>query len=133
MIATYYPVKKEGPATFCLQTMLKMHIKQQWFTLSYLFMEEARFFATLYQLAEETFCGVNALLTFLCKLLKVGNVFDFYQIATPDASNKKSSLNLRDAFKQEGRADELWHENLHFRGFRIWPSESRKSHLRQPG
>lgn len=43
LIAPYYPEGKNGRPPFALQTMLRIHFMQQWFTLSDLAMEEALF------------------------------------------------------------------------------------------
>lgn len=43
LIAPYYPEGKNGRPPFALETMLRIHCMQQWFTLSDLAMEEAFF------------------------------------------------------------------------------------------
>lgn len=43
VIAPYYPEGKNGRPPFALETMLRIHCMQQWFTLSDLAMEEALF------------------------------------------------------------------------------------------
>ena len=49
LIAPYYPEGKNGRPPFALQTMLRIHFMQQWFTLSDLAMEEALFDVPLYR------------------------------------------------------------------------------------
>ena len=43
LITPYYPEGKNGRPPFALETMLRIHCMQQWFTLSDLAMEEAFF------------------------------------------------------------------------------------------
>jgi IS5 family transposase len=49
LIAPYYPEGKTGRSPFSLQTMLRVHFMQQWFTLSDPAMEEAFFDTPLYR------------------------------------------------------------------------------------
>src|SRR5665811_85109 len=49
LIAPYYPEGKNGRPPFALQTMLRLHFMQQWFTLSDPGMEEAFFDTPLYR------------------------------------------------------------------------------------
>ena len=49
LIAPYYPEGKTGRPPFSLQTMLRVHFMQQWFTLSDPGMEEAFFDTPLYR------------------------------------------------------------------------------------
>jgi IS5 family transposase len=49
LIAPYYPEGKTGRPPFSLQTMLRTHFMQQWFTLSDPGMEEAFFDTPLYR------------------------------------------------------------------------------------
>jgi IS5 family transposase len=49
LIAPYYPEGKTGRPPFSLQTMLRTHFMQQWFTLSEPGMEEAFFDTPLYR------------------------------------------------------------------------------------
>jgi transposase, IS5 family len=49
LIAPYYPEGKTGRPPFALQTMLRIHFMQQWFTLSDPGMEEAFFDTPLYR------------------------------------------------------------------------------------
>jgi hypothetical protein len=49
LIAPYYPEGKNGRPPFALETMLRIHCMQQWFTLSDLAMEEAFFDTPIYR------------------------------------------------------------------------------------
>ena len=49
LIKPYYPEGKTGRPPFSLETMLRIHFMQQWFTLSDLGMEEAFFYTPLYR------------------------------------------------------------------------------------
>ena len=56
VIAPYYPEGKNGRPPFALETMLRIHCMQQWFTLSDLAMEEAFFDTPIYR----EFAGLDA-------------------------------------------------------------------------
>src|SRR3989344_4765714 len=56
VIAPYYPEGKNGRPPFALETMLRIHCMQQWFTLSDLAMEEAFFDTPIYR----EFSGLDA-------------------------------------------------------------------------
>jgi IS5 family transposase len=116
-IAPYYPEGKTGRPPFSLQTMLRVHFMQQWFTLSDQGMEEAFFDTPLYRefaqleefgrlpdestilrfrhrlekhkLADEILATVNELLTSKGLLLKVGTVVDATLIAAPSSTKNK--------------------------------------------
>jgi transposase, IS5 family len=116
-IAPYYPEGKSGRPPFSLQTMLRVHFMQQWFTLSDPGMEEAFFDTPLYRefaqleefgrlpdestilrfrhrlekhkLADEILATVNELLTSKGLLLKVGTVVDATLIAAPSSTKNK--------------------------------------------
>ena len=49
LIAPYYPEGKNGRLPFVLETMVRIHFMQQWFTLSAPAMEEAFFDVPLYR------------------------------------------------------------------------------------
>ena len=49
LITPYYPEGKHGRPPFALETMLRIHCMQQWFTLSDLAMEEAFFDTPIYR------------------------------------------------------------------------------------
>jgi transposase, IS5 family len=117
VIAPYYPEGKTGRPPFSLQTMLRTHFMQQWFTLSDPAMEEAFFdtpllreFAQLqefsrlpdestilrfrhrlerYKLAEQILATVNELLTRRGLLLKAGTAVDATLIAAPSSTKNK--------------------------------------------
>ena len=117
VIAPYYPEGKTGRPPFSLQTMLRTHFMQQWFTLSDPAMEEAFFdtpllreFAQLqefsrlpdestilrfrhrlekYKLAEQILATVNELLIQRGLLLKAGTAVDATLIAAPSSTKNK--------------------------------------------
>jgi transposase, IS5 family len=116
-IAPYYPEGKKGRPPFSLQTMLRVHFMQQWFTLSDPAMEEAFFDTPLYrefaqlqefsrvpdestilrlrhrlekhQLAQAMLEEVNALLEQRGLLLKTGTIVDATLIAAPSPTKNK--------------------------------------------
>jgi IS5 family transposase len=118
LIAPYYPEGLTGRPPFSLQTMLRTHFMQQWFTLSDPAMEEAFFdtpmfreFAQLdeytrlpdestilrfrhrlekHKLSEQILASVNELLTQRGLLLKTGTVVDATLIAAPTSTKNKS-------------------------------------------
>ena len=122
LIAPYYPQGNTGRPLFSLQTMLRIHFMQQWFTLSDPGMEEAFFDTPLYrefaqlqefgrlpdestilrfrrrlekhQLAQQIFSVVNDILIERGLLLKAGTVVDATLIATPSSTRHKD--NARD-------------------------------------
>ena len=122
LIAPYYPQGNTGRPLFSLQTMLRIHFMQQWFTLSDPGMEEAFFDTPLYrefaqlqefgrlpdestilrfrrrlekhQLAQQLFTVVNDILIERGLLLKAGTVVDATLIATPSSTRHKD--NARD-------------------------------------
>lgn len=117
LIAPYYPEGKTGRPPFSLQTMLRIHFMQQWFTLSDPGMEEAFFDTPLYRefaqleefgrlpdestilrfrhrlekhkLAEQILGVVNEVLTARGLLLKAGTVVDATLIAAPSSTKNK--------------------------------------------
>lgn len=117
LIKPYYPEGKTGRPPFSLETMLRIHFMQQWFTLSDLGMEEAFFDTPLYrefahleefgrlpdestilrfrhrlekhQLAERILGVVNDLLIDRGLLLKSGTVVDATLIAAPSSTKNK--------------------------------------------
>jgi len=116
-IAPYYPEGRKGRPPFSLETMLRVHFMQQWFTLSDPAMEEAFFDTPLYRefaklqefdrmpdestilrfrhrlekhkLADAILEEVNALLSQRGLLLKVGTVVDATLIAAPSSTKNK--------------------------------------------
>ena len=117
LIAPYYPEGKTGRPPFSLQTMLRVHFMQQWFTLSDPAMEEAFFDMPLYRefaqleefgrlpdestilrfrhrleknkLAEKILGVVNEILIQRGLLLKTGTVVDATLIAAPSSTKNK--------------------------------------------
>ena len=117
LIAPYYPQGKTGRPPFSLQTMLRVHFMQQWFTLSDPGMEEAFFdtpayreFAQLeefgclpdestilrfrhrlekHKLAEQILRVVNDILMQRGLMLKAGTVVDATLIAAPSSTKNK--------------------------------------------
>ena len=117
LIAPYYPEGKTGRPPFSLQTMLRTHFMQQWFTLSDPGMEEAFFDTPIYRefaqlaefgrlpdestilrfrhrlekhkLAEQILATVNDLLSQRGLLLKTGTVVDATLIAAPSSTKNK--------------------------------------------
>jgi IS5 family transposase len=117
LIAPYYPEGKTGRPPFSLQTMLRTHFMQQWFTLSDPGMEEAFFDTPIYRefaqlgefarlpdestilrfrhrlekhkLAEQILATVNELLSQRGLMLKTGTVVDATLIAAPSSTKNK--------------------------------------------
>ena len=117
LIAPYYPEGRNGRPPFALETMLRVHFMQQWFSLSDPAMEEAFFDVPLYRefaqleafgrlpdestilrfrhrleehkLAEQILATVNELLTSKGLLLKVGTAVDATLIASPTSTKNK--------------------------------------------
>ena len=119
LIAPYYPQGKTGRPPFSLQTMLRVHFMQQWFTLSDPGMEEAFFDTPVYRefaqlqefghlpdestilrfrhrlekhkLAEKILGVVNDILIERGLLLKTGTVVDATLIAAPSSTKNKDN------------------------------------------
>ena len=117
LIAPYYSEGKNGRPPFALETMLRVHFMQQWFTLSDPAMEEAFFDVPLYRefaqldahgrlpdestilrfrhrlekhkLADQILATVNDLLTAQGLLLKAGTAVDATLIAAPSSTKNK--------------------------------------------
>ncbi len=117
LIAPYYPIGARGRPPFSLETMLRTHFMQQWFSLSDPAMEEAFFDMPLYRefakvgefdrlpdestilrfrhrlerykLAEKILKAVNDLLEQRGLLLKVGTVVDATLIPAPSSTKNK--------------------------------------------
>jgi IS5 family transposase len=116
-IAPYYPEGKTGRPPFSLETMLRVHFMQQWFTLSDPAMEEAFFDTPLYRefarldemgrvpdestilrfrhrleknkLADAMLEEVNAMLSQRGLMLKVGTIVDATLIAAPSSTKNQ--------------------------------------------
>jgi len=135
LIAPYYPEGKNGRPPFALETMLRVHFMQQWFTLSDPAMEEAFFDVPLYRefakldahgrlpdestilrfrhrleehkLAEQILATVNELLTSKGLLLKVGTAVDATLIAAPTSTKNKDKL--RDPEMHSSKKGNQWY------------------------
>ena len=117
LIAPYYPEGRTGRPPFELETMLRVHFLQQWFSLSDPAMEEAFFdvplfreFARLdefvrlpdestilrfrhrlekHKLADAILATVNDVLSSQCLLLREGSAVDATLIAAPSSTKNK--------------------------------------------
>ena len=117
LIAPYYPEGRTGRPPFALETMLRVHFLQQWFSLSDPAMEEAFFDTPLYRefarldefsrmpdestilrfrhrlekhkLADGILATVNALLSSQGLMLKEGSAVDATLIAAPSSTKNK--------------------------------------------
>ena len=135
LIAPYYPEGKNGRPPFALETMLRVHFMQQWFTLSDPAMEEAFFDVPLYRefakldahgrlpdestilrfrhrleehkLAEQILATVNELLTSKGLLLKVGTAVDATLIAAPTSTKNKDKA--RDPEMHSSKKGNQWY------------------------
>ncbi|HMN22735.1 MAG TPA: IS5 family transposase [Ottowia sp.] len=135
LIAPYAPEGKRGRPPFAVETMLRIHFMQQWFTLSDPAMEEAlhdvpmfREFAGLnwdtavpdettilrfrrlleeHKLAEQILALVNELLGAKGLLLRVGTVVDATLIAAP--SSTKNASGQRDPQMKQSRKGKQWY------------------------
>ena len=135
LIAPYYPQGKNGRPPFALETMLRVHFMQQWFTLSDPAMEEAFFDVPLYRefaqldahgrlpdestilrfrhrleehkLAEQILATVNELLTSKGLLLKVGTAVDATLIAAPTST--KNADKARDPEMHSSKKGNQWY------------------------
>lgn len=135
LIAPYYPEGKNGRPPFALQTMLRIHCMQQWFTLSGLAMEEAFFDTLIYRefagldahgrvpdestmlrirqrlekhkLGEQILATVNELLESQGLLLKAGIAVDATLIAAPSSTKNKDRK--RDPEMHSSQKGNEWH------------------------
>ena len=135
LIAPYYPEGRNGRPPFALETMLRVHFMQQWFTLSDPAMEEAFFDIPLYRefakldahgrlpdestilrfrhrleehkLAEQILTTVNELLTSKGLLLKVGTAVDATLIAAPTST--KNADKARDPEMHSSKKGNQWY------------------------
>ena len=134
-IAPYYSEGRTGRPPFALETMLRVHFMQQWFSLSDPAMEEAFFDTPLYRefaqldahgrlpdestilrfrhrlekhkLAEQIMAVVNALLTERGLLLKAGTAVDATLIPAP--SSTKNRDRARDPEMHSSKKGNQWH------------------------
>jgi IS5 family transposase len=134
VIEPHYPVAGRGRRPYALESMLRVHLMQNWFTLSDPAMEEAlyeiasmRAFAGLdlqtipdettilnfrhlleaSDLAEDIFKQVNAHLARKGLLLKKGSIVDATIIAAP--SSTKNAEGARDAEMHQTKKGNQWH------------------------
>ena len=135
LIAPYYPEGKNGRPPFALETMLRVHFMQQWFSLSDPAMGEAFFDTPLYRefaqlsahgrlpdestilrfrhrlekhkLAEQILVVVNALLTERGLLLKVGTAVDATLIPAPSSTKNKDKA--RDPEMHSSKKGNQWY------------------------
>jgi IS5 family transposase len=135
LVSPYAPEGMKGRPPFPVQTMLRIHFMQQWFTLSDPAMEEAlhdialfREFSGLgwdsrlpdestilrfrhllekHKLAEQILAVVNDLLRDKGLMLKVGTVVDATLIAAP--SSTKNASGERDPEMHQTRKGNQWH------------------------
>jgi len=135
LITPYYPQGKTGRPPFSLETMLRVHFMQQWFTLSDPAMEEAFFDTPLYRefarleefarlpdestilrfrhrlekhkLGPQILATVNELLTQKGLLLKTGTVVDATLIPAP--SSTKNKTQSRDPEMHSSKKGNQWH------------------------
>ena len=135
VVAPFAPEGKRGRPPFSVETMLRIHFMQQWFTLSDPAMEEAlhdvplfREFAHLswdqrfpdettilrfrhllekHKLADEILATVNAVLQRRGLMLKAGTVVDATLIAAP--SSTKNKTGERDPEMHQTKKGNQWH------------------------
>ena len=135
LIAPFYPEGRNGRPPFALETMLRVHFMQQWFTLSDPAMEEAFFDVPLYRefaqldahgrmpdestilrfrhrlekhkLAEQVLATVNDLLIGKGLLLKVGTAVDASLIAAPTSTKNKDKA--RDPEMHSSKKGNQWY------------------------
>ncbi len=135
LIAPYYPQGRTGRPAFSLETMLRIHFMQQWFTLSDRAMEEAFFDTPLYRefaqldefsrlpdestilrfrhrlekhkLAEQILATVNELLSRRGLLLKTGTVVDATLTAAPTSTKNKDRA--RDPEMHSSKKGNQWY------------------------
>lgn len=136
LVAPYAPEGRRGRPPFAVETMLRIHFMQQWFTLSDPAMEEAlhdvplfRDFAGLsgwserlpdettilrfrhrleeHKLAPKILAAVNELLAAKGLLLRAGTVVDATLIAAP--SSTKNKAGERDPDMHQSKKGNQWH------------------------
>jgi transposase, IS5 family len=135
LVSPHAPVARTGRPPFPVETMLRIHFMQQWFTLSDPSMEEAlhdvplfREFAGLgwdtrlpdestilrfrhlleeHKLAEQMLATVNELLRDKGLMLKAGTVVDATLIAAP--SSTKNQSGQRDPEMHQAKKGNQWH------------------------
>ena len=138
LITPYYPEGKNGRPPFALETMLRIHCMQQWFSLSDLGMEEAFFDTPLYRdfagldahgrmpdestilrfrhrlerhkLADQILATVNELLAAQGLLLKAGTAVDATLIAAPSSTKNKDKA--RDPEMHQTKKGQQWYHGM---------------------
>ena len=152
LIAPYYPEGKNGRPPFALETMLRIHCMQQWFSLSDLGMEEAFFDTPLYRefaqldahgrlpdestilrfrhrlerhkLADQILATVNDLLAAQGLLLKAGTAVDATLIAAPSSTKNKDKK--RDPEMHSSQKGNEWHFGM--KAYRDFPRSQWRWH-----
>jgi IS5 family transposase len=135
LIAPYYPEGRTGRPPFALETMLRTHFLQQWFSLSDPAMEEAFFDVPLYRefvqldahgrlpdestilrfrhrlekhkLADGVLATVNDLLSSQGLLLRAGSAVDATLIAAPSSTKNKDKQ--RDPEMHSSKKGNQWY------------------------
>ncbi|MFM9429134.1 IS5 family transposase, partial [Variovorax sp. GrIS 2.14] len=136
LIQPHAPAGKTGRPPFAVETLLRIHFMQQWFTLSDPAMEEALYDTPLYcefarldpgisrlpdestilrfrhllesnDLALQIMATVNAMLTAKGLLLKAGTAVDATLIAAP--SSTKNATGTRDPEMHQTKKGNQWH------------------------
>lgn len=136
LIQPHAPAGKTGRPPFAVETLLRIHFMQQWFTLSDPAMEEALYDTPLYcefaqldpgmdrlpdestilrfrhlleanDLALQIMATVNAMLTARGLLLKAGTAVDATLIAAP--SSTKNATGTRDPEMHSAKKGNQWH------------------------
>jgi IS5 family transposase len=135
LIAPYYPEDRTGRPPFALETMLRTHFLQQWFSLSDPAMEEAFFDVPLYRefvqldahgrlpdestilrfrhrlekhkLADGVLATVNDLLSSQGLLLRAGSAVDATLIAAPSSTKNKDKQ--RDPEMHSSKKGNQWY------------------------
>ena len=135
LTAPYYPEGRTGRPPFALETMLRTHVVQQWFSLSDPAMEEAFFDVPLYRefarldefvhlpdkstilrfrhrlekhkLTDGILASVNELLSEQGLLLKEGSTVNATLIAAPNSTKNKSGK--RDPEMHSSKKGNQWH------------------------
>jgi len=135
LVAPHLPQAKTGRPPFAIETMLRVHFMQQWFTLSDPAMEEAlhdvplfhefaglgwdaripdesttlrfRHLLEKHKLAERILATVNDLLREKGLMLKAGTVVDATLIAAP--SSTKNASGERDPEMKQSKKGNQWH------------------------
>jgi transposase, IS5 family len=160
-IAPHYPVAGRGRRPFPLETMLRIHLMQQWFGYSDSAMEEAlhevpllRGFAGLdagedampdettilkfrrllerQQLAPVLFDETAAQLAEQGLLLRQGTVVDATLIAAPPSTkNRDRKRDPEMTSTKKGEQLPIWNEGTHRRGRRLWVGAYGGHHHRQ--